>query len=259
MVKSSANTRTFAEWRTLIANRVFGNTPLLGWISSAKWGIYPFLVRRLPWLAIAMHEPESTRAYWNAIEPGMYVVDGGANMGGFSLLASKRAGATGRVFAFEPERRNFERLREKLRSYPNVIPVQSALSSTSGQAVLHLTSFHAGHSLVNDETAGGPTVTVPMTSLDDFVRQHSLPGLDVVKLDVEGVELEVLDGMQQIFSGSRRPTLLIEVHVPIRPEDVIAKLEPHGYRCHMLDAELNGSVHVVPVHVFGTPIERARQ
>ena len=47
--------------------------------------------------------------------------------------------------------------------------------------------------------------------------------------------------------------------MPIRPEDVIAKLEPHGYRCHMLDAELNGFVHVVPVHVFGLPIERARQ
>jgi FkbM family methyltransferase len=248
--------RTFAEWRTVIANRLFGGTPMLRWISAAKWAIYPALVRSAPWLAIAIHEPESTRAYWNAIEPGMLVVDGGSNMGGYALLASRRAGAAGRVFAFEPEPANFARLSARLRKHANVTPVQKAIAATSGEAVLHLDSFHAGHSLVNAAAVAG-SIAVPVTSLDDFVREQALPGIDVVKLDVEGVELLALDGMRLLLGSARRPTILCEVHSPIAPEEVIGKLAPFGYRCRLLDAELNGGAHAVPVHLLALPPERA--
>src|SRR5437016_8728725 len=76
---------TLAEWRTILVKRFFTGR-LLDAISSAKWSVYPLLVRLMPGVAILLHEPESTRRYWRAIEPGMLVVDGGANMGGYSLL-----------------------------------------------------------------------------------------------------------------------------------------------------------------------------
>src|SRR5262249_46527570 len=69
---------TLAEWRTILVKRFFPLF-LLDAISSLKWRIYPFLVRLAPRLAILLHEPESTGAFWNAIAPGMLVVDGGAN------------------------------------------------------------------------------------------------------------------------------------------------------------------------------------
>ena len=247
---------TLAEWRTILVKRFFTGR-LLDAISSAKWAVYPLLVRLMPGVAILLHEPESTRRYWRAIEPGMLVVDGGANMGGYSLLASRRAGPAGRVFSFEPDPRNFERLAARVRRCANVQPVSKAIADKSGQSVLFLDTFHAGHSLVDGRV--GPTgISVAVTSLDDFVRELGLPGLDVVKLDIEGAELLALDGMQQLLRGKRRPVILCEVHPPIAPEELIAKVEANGYRAWVLDAELTGGAHDVPVHVLAVPPERDR-
>jgi len=247
---------TFAEWRRQFASRVFSGTRLLDWISSTKWAVYPTLVRFVPRLAIWMHEPESTRFFWDAIKPGMLVVDGGANMGGYSLLASRRTGDSGRVFSFEPDPNNFRRLSARLAKYRNVQPVQRAIAAKSGESLLFLDTFHAGHTLVDGRVSENG-IRVAVTSLDDFVREHGLPGLDVVKLDIEGAELLALDGMQQILSGARRPAILCEVHAPIAPEEVIAKLAAHGYDAGALDAVLTGHAHAVPVHVIATPPERA--
>jgi FkbM family methyltransferase len=249
--------KTLAEWRTLAAKRLFAGG-LLELISAAKWAVYPSLVRFTPWLAIAIHEPESSRAFWRAIEPGAIVIDGGANRGGFSILASRRAGSKGRVFAFEPEPRNFATLTRRMRPFPNVTPVQKAISGAPGEAVLQLDRFHAGHTLHRDIEAVG-SVTVPVTSMDAFVREHSLPGLDVVKLDIEGAELEAIaDGMREVLASPRRPVVICEIHPPITPEQIIAPLAAHGYLCTVLDAELTGQVHDVPVHVLATPPERTR-
>jgi len=245
---------TFAEWRTAIANRVFGGTRLLGLISSLKWALYPHLVRHAEWLATAIHEPESTRAYCRAIRPGMLVVDGGANMGGYSMLASRRVGASGTVFAFEPEPRNFERLSRRMPSWRNVVVVPEAIAGYSGEASLHLDTFHAGHSL--RELRTDESVAVPVTTLDDFVRAHGLPGLDVVKLDIEGAELDAIDGMRMLLSGSRRPVIVCEVHPPITPEEIRDALAVSGYRSRLLDAELTGGAHEVPVHLLDEPPER---
>ena len=245
---------TLAEWRTILVKRFFTGR-LLDAISSAKWAVYPLLVRLMPGLAILLHEPESTRRYWRAIEPGMLVVDGGANMGGYSLLASRRAGPAGRVFSFEPDPRNFARLAARVRRCANVRPIPKAIADKSGQSLLFLDTFHAGHSLV-DGRVGERGILVEVTSLDDFVRELGLPGLDVVKLDIEGAELLALDGMQQLLRGARRPVILCEVHPPITPEELIAKVEAHGYRASVLDAELTGAVHAVPVHVLAVPPER---
>jgi FkbM family methyltransferase len=190
----------------------------------------------------------------------MIVVDAGANRGGFSVLASSRVGADGKVFAFEPEPRNFEVLRRKMRRFPAVTPVQQAVGEAVGEAVLHLDVFHAGHSLV--AVQAGPAVnetTVPLTSLDAFVRERGLPGIDVVKLDVEGVELQAIAGMREQMQGSHPPFILCEVHAPNRPEDIIAAIQPYGYRFEVLDAQLTGEAHRVPVHVFATPERRSRR
>lgn len=250
-------TRTFAEWRTHTVNRLLGGTKLLEWISAAKWAVYPWLVRWAPRVALAIHEPESTRVFWNVVRPGMTVVDAGANRGGFSVLAARRVGASGRVYAFEPEVRNFEVLRKKMRHFPVVTPVQQAISDSVGEAVLHLDSFHAGHSLVG--VIAGPAVDearVAVTSLDAFVREQQLEGVDVVKLDVEGSELQAIAGMREQMAGPRPPFILVEVHAPNRPEDVIAAVTPFGYRCDMLDADLTGEPHRVPVHLFAKPVRR---
>jgi FkbM family methyltransferase len=243
-----------AEWRTILVKR-FVPLVVLDAISSLKWKIYPLLVRLWPRMAIFLHEPESTRAFWDAITPGMLVVDGGANMGGYSLLASRRAGAEGRIFAFEPDPDNFARLLKQVRHLANVQPVRKAIAATSGESMLFLDSFHAGHTLV-DGRVGEHGISVDITSLDDFVRDYALPGLDVVKLDIEGAELLAIDGMQNLLRSARRPVILCEVHPPITPEEFISKMNEFRYRTRILDAKLTGAGHDVPVHVLSVPMER---
>jgi FkbM family methyltransferase len=223
---------------------------LLDAISRVKWAIYPFLVRFAPRLAIAAHEPEATGAWWRAIEKRMIVVDGGANLGGYSMLASKRAGASGRIYAFEPEPDNFVQLVRRVREMPNVVPVQKALGRRSGEAQLHLDRFHARHSLTRD---GSRTITVRVTTLDEFVRDEKLAGVDVVKLDIEGAELEAIAGMTAVLTAPRRPVVLCELHPPHAPEQFRDALAVHGYRCELLDAQFTGAVHHGPVHILATP------
>ncbi|HJQ40525.1 MAG TPA: FkbM family methyltransferase [Thermoanaerobaculia bacterium] len=223
---------------------------LLDAVSKVKWAVYPWVVRFSPRLAIAIHESKSAGAWWRAIDEGMIVVDGGANLGGYTMLASKRAGAAGRIFAFEPEPGNFAKLLRRVHGLRNVIPVQKALGRRSGEAQLHLDRFHARHSLTRD---GSHTITVPVTTLDDFVRDEKLEGVDVLKLDIEGAELEAIAGMSGTLTAPRRPVVLCELHPPHAPEQFRDALAVHGYRSELLDARFTGAVHHAPVHILATP------
>jgi FkbM family methyltransferase len=225
---------------------------LLGLVSEAKWAVFPRLARLAPKLAILTHEPESTRAFWEVLRPGAIVIDGGSNRGGYSILGSLGVGPAGRVFAFEPEPSNFERLRRILRDFPNVVPVPKAIGGEVGAAALKLDTFHAGHSLVRD-VGLGKSVSVPVTTVDAFVAENRLPGVDVLKLDIEGAELDAVRGMAKLLCGERRPIILIEVHPPLTPEQLLAALDEHGYEGRLLDAPLTGNVHEVPVHLLARP------
>jgi FkbM family methyltransferase len=163
-----------AAHRKFLANGIFGGTLLVDLISTVKWAVYPYLVRFAPRLAIAIHEPESTGAYWRAIREGMLIVDGGANRGGYTILASKRAGPSGRIYAFEPEPENFKRLSRRLSRLHNVVPVQQALGRSSGEARLNLDRFHARHSLTRDG-GDGRSVAVSVISLDDSFANIPCP------------------------------------------------------------------------------------
>ena len=182
----------------------------------------------------------------------MTVVDGGSNRGGYAMLASLRVGPTGRVFAFEPEPSNFERLQRRLRRFQNVTAVKEAISGSDGSATLNLDTFHAGHSLVRQPDTGRST-SVVTTTLDSFVARHGLAGIDVLKLDIEGSELEAIPGMKQLLSGSHRPVILCEVHAPIAPEQMVEGLRPFGYDCQLLDARMTGEPHEAPVHLIARP------
>ena len=65
-----------------------------------------------------------------------------------------------------------------------------------------------------------------------------------------------LDWMREQMAGPRPPFILVEVHAPNRPEDIVAAVTPYGYRCDILDAALTGEAHRVPVHVFANPLTR---
>ncbi len=156
-------------------------------------------------------EPTTVRLFSEAITPGAVVLDIGAYLGYYTIIASRRAGKFGKVFAVEPNPESFAFLRYNLRENgcSNVVAVQKALSNYSGWTSLHRDrSDPSRASLIAREGSLG-AVTVECTTVNDLLgEQH----VDVVKIDVEGAEPFVLDGMARVLEQSRDPILSVELN-----------------------------------------------
>ncbi len=154
---------------------------------------------------------------------GQIVMDIGANIGFFSLHASRAVGPTGSVLAFEPNSRICSRLRRNLEinRLTNVLVEGIALSDHGGDARFflrqtgssgHATLFEACLGAANDERSGTKAlekIQVPLCTLDSYCEENSINRIDYIKLDVEGAEPFVLLGGQETLR-SCRPSMLIE-------------------------------------------------
>ena len=152
-----------------------------------------------------------------ATRPGDVVLDIGAHFGYFTLLFSELVGGKGRVVAFEPTPSTFGLLKGNIDRYKNVVAENMALGSKVGEAALcdHGLKYCAWNSLAEESRLGvlPPEVTqtrvsVGLTTVDDFVKQHGLkPGL--IKIDAENFEAEVMVGAEQTIC-SHAPSVIME-------------------------------------------------
>ena len=146
------------------------------------------------------------------VRAGDTFVDVGANIGYNTLYAVQRVGGTGRVVAIEPASDNVELLRRQLAAngVRNVTVRDAAAGRTTEQRDLYLRGeVSAVNSLFPDSCFGPVTsvVRVPVMALDDLVDGDA----DVVKIDVEGAELDVLHGMTRLLRA-RPVRLIVEWH-----------------------------------------------
>ncbi|MEZ5428967.1 MAG: FkbM family methyltransferase [Pyrinomonadaceae bacterium] len=162
------------------------------------------------------YEPETFAFFRKNIKPGMTVLDIGGHMGLFAVMIAKMVGEGGRVFSFEPT--PFTRsVLEKvvgLNEVSDVVEVRGeAVSSKSGTAVFYDTGTEVSNanSLVKTGLSKGE-IKVPMISVDAFVREKNLT-VDCLKIDVEGVELDVLSGAKETFEKFR-PVARLGLHPP---------------------------------------------
>jgi FkbM family methyltransferase len=188
--------------------------------SSPAYGlrllIYP---REEKYYWTGSHELPVQEALQRLLRPGMTFWDVGAHIGFFSCLASRLVGARGRVVAFEPQDDNRQRLIAclGLNRIENVTVSACALASTSGSVVLHAHQSSLMWSLI-DELGKEEGLMVTACSLDDAARAAPLP--QVIKVDVEGAELDVLRGGATLLAG-QKPTLIVE----FSNEDLLAEAQ----------------------------------
>ena len=146
------------------------------------------------------------------VQPGDQCIDVGANIGGITFLIVARAGDAGRVLAFEPAPSTFARLRYNVELNPELngrlVPVQAGLGERPGD--LQLVEDHATPGNASLHAVGG--VVVPVTTLDAAIVKHGLSRLDFMKIDVEGMEYEVLCGAKATLEAWR-PTMYFETMV----------------------------------------------
>ncbi len=175
-------------------------------------------------------EPQQTLAFAAALNPGDVVFDLGANVGYYTLLAARRVGPRGAVFAFEPAARNIAYLYRhlELNRVTNVTLVTAACSDA-----LTLEAFSTGGNcamghLGDDGNPGAavPVLTVPVDAI--VQRFGAMPR--VIKVDVEGAELAVLRGAQDTLRRAK-PTLFLSTHSDRLRQACLDTLALCGYVC----------------------------
>lgn len=161
---------------------------------------------------IGLYDRRELRLVRDLLRGGGDFVDVGAHVGMYTVAAALALGEQGRVLALEPNPTALGQLEENLRlnGCTNVLAVRRAAAAAAGRALLHVpqTPDPSFSSLQAGRFAEGEPVSVETSTVDDEVEAAGLEPV-LVKIDVEGAELEVLAGMERTLE--RRPRLLIEV------------------------------------------------
>jgi FkbM family methyltransferase len=187
--------------------RVLGRYKI--YVDTRDIGITPHLVMDGFW------ETWLTQCISRIIKPGDICIDVGANYGYYSLLMSTLTGKEGRTIAIEPNPYVFNLLAATASVHSSSIePVQVALSDVSGYTTLVIPdNFYGDASIVERKDKprmARSRVDVKTQTLDELVVQLELPRIDLVKIDVEGAEPDVFNGMNETIARNNGLRVLIE-------------------------------------------------
>lgn len=205
------------------------------------------------------HEPMVHEALRRTLGPGGTFIDVGCNLGYTSLLAAGIVGPAGRVVALDAQREcaAATRANADLNGLAQIDVHHSAAGAESGEAEVIVTQDPLWTRLasVGEHPLEVRRERVAVTSIDDLVARLQLPAVDVVKIDVEGGELDVVAGMRRVL-GEQRPFVIAEMHD--RNQPFAAALSAAGYRVVNLDGLEPVAVAGANVHVLCEPVELLR-
>lgn len=214
------------SWRTngfVLALRNFGRTfGLNRWIASCLLG--------------KGYETRYDNSFSGTLRLGDCVWDVGANVGYYTQLFSDRVGAQGAVFAFEPSPVNFKRLSAACVTLNNVILLHTGLGRENGTLRLQQGADDLGAtSRIVDSGSGG--VVVSIRSGLSLIKMNDAPLPNAIKIDVEGFEYEVLEGIGEYLKQPDLRVIGIEVHfgilkergVPLVPQQIEEMLLNNGF------------------------------
>ncbi|MGE4221277.1 MAG: FkbM family methyltransferase [Alphaproteobacteria bacterium] len=210
---------------------------------------------------------QETALFRQFVQPGWTVLDVGANIGAHTVELARMVRLEGRVFAFEPQRLVHHVLCANLamNDIGNTVAVQAALGAQTGQIAIAKPDYgtpdnFGGISLLGSAT--GPNEPVPMTTIDTL----SLSACHFIKVDVEGMEIDVLRGASGTLRRFR-PLLYLENDRDRQSEALLTLLLGVGYRLYWHFPPLYNAANfygdpvnifpgLVSINVLGIPQER---
>ena len=161
------------------------------WIDPTDQGFSSFL------LTTGTYEPYEVSIVKQLLRPDACFVDIGANIGYYTILASRNVGPRGQVYAFEPYPDNFNLLRRNIEANGfagRVNAHQCAIGDATGKCEMFLSSEnHGDHRIVPDPNRQRATIEVHLRTLDEMVDPQV--AVDVIKMDIQGSEFLALAGM----------------------------------------------------------------
>jgi len=157
-------------------------------------------------------EPESTKIFIKELSEGMKVVDIGANIGYYALIESRIVGNQGKVYAIEPEPRNFQLFKNnvELNNYSDCVELFNiAIGDRTGKELFEISDMYNTHRIAKESDLSDKCIEVPITTLDEFLKDKRV---DFVRMDVEGYEYFIVLGMEKTLKKNQPLKLFVEVH-----------------------------------------------
>jgi FkbM family methyltransferase len=149
------------------------------------------------------------------LKPGDVVVDAGAFTGDYTFFASRKVGPTGRVLAFEPDpktRAILARNSKKEKYGDNITIVPKGLWNEN--TTLRFNDLNSLQSKLEPNAPSGPnTVTVDVCRLDDELKKLGVKKVDVLKMDIEGAEIEAIQGCEETLANNRVNVIIAAYHI----------------------------------------------
>lgn len=185
-------------------------------------------------------------ALLSKLKKGMTVLDIGANIGYYTVLMANRVGDSGRVIAFEPNPVVYDELKAniELNRFKNVEIMNIALSNTTGESVFFFPAEgrEAHGSMRSNNTFTSTRIEYVKTDrLDDVLIWCGINKVDLIKMDVEGAELLVMRGANDLLTGKLKPIIFFECaenqcsSFGFRVFDVLSEIVSFGYFIEQID------------------------
>jgi FkbM family methyltransferase len=160
-------------------------------------------------LAFGIYENHEADLFRRYCKEGATVVDIGANVGLYTVIAAARVGRAGRVIALEPHLESFQYLEKTI--VANGLTQVRSFNLAAGESVrdvpLFLTDDNKADSRIYSSDARRQKVVVQMVDLDHLLKENGIDKVDVIKMDIQGAEALALRGMSQVLANN--PELVI--------------------------------------------------
>jgi FkbM family methyltransferase len=180
-----------------------------------------------------LFEEAEIRYLCSKVKPESTVIDIGANVGLFTVALARKIEATGKVLSFEPLPSNISRLKQNLTrnrlNNVNIFPI--ALGDIDGTVLLYLANdpaYSTTTGVVAENRGTGETMVVEVARLDRIWREIGSPNVSAIKIDVDGGELAVITGAQELLANCA-PLLLVEANTSKNVNELVHCLSKHGY------------------------------
>lgn len=199
-----------------------------------------------------IHSKIDFEIFQKYVKKGDNVLDIGANIGYFTLMLAKLVGPTGKVFAFEPDPRNISLLKKNIETngYQNVVVVPKAVSNVNEKCTLFTSQSTFGQNRIYEPKKTKNQEYIPIESetifLDNFfMNNKKIENISFVKIDVEGAEKYVLEGMKNILSLNKNIKIFSEIDLDFLNDagssytEMIEFLEKRGFTVFLVNEANN--------------------
>ena len=239
-------------------------------VNGSKLKVIPGdLGTSLELLLFKIHEPISTKIVTETLQKGMTCLDVGANIGYYVALESKILGDQGRIIAIEPSPQNFEYLIKNIamQRAKNIDAFNFAAGDKNGHInfVSYENESNSGRVIPDSAVSDwpGPVAKLPVKTIDSFLEEIGVDKIDFLRMDVEGYEYHIFQGMKNTIKQSK-PIIQIEIHKSIMGVETTKKLleelknegyELKSYVPREIDTPIIGSMSDVKNYTLSELIE----